>query len=57
MDEIKEKLGLKLVISFSPKCVISNPCQILKLYVLIYIEHEGTIGLWSNGLTEVREKI
>ena len=36
-DEIKEKLGLKMVISFSPKHVVPNPCEILGLYLLIYI--------------------
>ena len=36
-DEIKEKLGLKMDLFFSLKCVISNPCKILRLYLLIYI--------------------
>ena len=56
-DEIKEMLGLKIVLSFSPKCVLPNPCKILGLYVLIYIKHKGTIGLLSNGLTKARAKI
>ena len=46
----KKMIGLKIVLSFSPKCVLPNPCKILKLYLLIYIEHKGTIGLWSNKL-------
>ena len=56
-DEIREKLGLKMVISFFPKCVISNSYYIIGLYLLIYIEHKGTIEFWSNGLTKTREKI
>ena len=57
MDEIEEKIGLKIVISFSLKCVLSNLGKILGLYLLIYIEHKRTIRLWSNGLTKAREKI
>ena len=33
----KKRLGLKIVISFSQKCVLPNPCEILGLYLLIYI--------------------
>ena len=56
-DEIKEKLGLKMVISFSPKHVVPNPCEIIGLYLLINIKHKGTIGFLFNGLTRAREKI
>ena len=57
MDENKEKLELKIVLSFSPKCVLPNPCIIIGFYLLIYIKHKGTIGFWSNALTKAREKI
>ena len=50
-------LGLKIVFSLSPKCVILNPRKILGFYLLIYIKHKGTIGLWSNELTKAREKV
>ena len=40
-----------------PKCVLSNPYEILEFYLLIYIKHKGTIRFWSNGLTKVKEKI
>ena len=53
----KKRLGLKIVIFFSPKCVLPNPCEILELYLLIYIENKGTIELWSNGLTNTRDNI
>ena len=56
-DEIKEKLWLKIVISLYPKCVIPNPCEILGLYLLIYIKHMGIFEFWFNGLTEIKEKI
>ena len=61
MDEIEEKLRLKIVFSFFPKHVLPNPYKILGLYFLIYIyiyiKHKEKIGLWSNGLTKAREKI
>ena len=49
---MKERLGLKIFISFSSKCVLPNPYEIIGLYLLRYIEHKGTNELWSNGLTK-----
>ena len=50
-------LGFKIVISFSPNCVLPNPCQILGFYLLIYIEHNKIIRFWFNGLNKAKEKI
>ena len=44
-------------ISFSSKSVLPNPCKILELYLLIYIEHKETIMFWSNRLTKTIEKM
>ena len=57
MDKIKEKLGLKMIFSFSPKRVLQNPYRIIEFYLLIYIEHNRTIEFWSNELTKTKEKI
>ena len=59
-DEIKEMLELKIDLSLSQKCVLSNlflKKNYMALFTYIYIEHKRIIGLWSNGITKAREKI
>ena len=37
LQEIKKRVGLKMDIFFSPKCVLPNPCRIIGFYLLIYV--------------------
>ena len=57
-DEFKEKLGLQMTLPPPPKVCSMKPLENYRaLFTYIYIEHKGTIGLGSNGLTKAREKI
>ena len=57
MNEIKEVRFEDDSFLLPFMCSTKNALKILRLYLLIYIKHKGTIELWSNELTKAREKI
>ena len=46
-----------MILSFSPKRVLQKSLKILGLYLIIYIDHKGTIRFWSNALIKVKKNI